>query len=252
MKRGFIIAVLVVLAFGAIIVTRLPASWVVPAPPAQIACTAVDGSVWNGVCTGLIYQGQSIGDVRWTLNPVKLLTGTVAAHVVLNRGPVTDPTRVEGDIESGFNGRNITARNVKADIHLNDPLIVAQLKQQYLGSVHTDLRLARLTGNQLREIQGVVEGHDLSETGSQGASFGSYSVTFPGGPGEQVGQLRDLGKGPLAVEGTLRVVAGPGIEVHGLVAPRAGASQDLQNALRYLGSPDSQGRREFGPISYGF
>jgi len=44
-------------------------------------------------------------------------------------------------------------------------------------------------------------------------------VTFPGGPGEPTGKLRDL-NGPLAVEGTLRLTRQPGFELEGLVAAR--------------------------------
>jgi len=59
-----------------------------------------------------------------------------------------------------------------------------------------------------------------------------------------VGQLRDLG-GPLAVEGSVRLLPGPGFELQGLVAPRPTASQKLADEIRYLGSPDAQGRRPF-------
>ena len=30
------------------------------------------------------------------------------------------------------------------------------------------------------------------------------------------------------------------------------AAPDLRHQLEYLGSPDAQGRRQFGPITYGF
>ena len=69
-------------------------------------------------------------------------------------------------------------------------------------------------------------------------------MTFPGGPGEPTGKLRDL-DGPLAVEGTLRLTRQPGFELEGLVAPRAGAEPALINNIRYLGSPDATGRRPF-------
>ena len=243
MKRGFVIGVVAVLAFVVILVARLPASWLVPAPPAPIACTTVDGSLWNGICGGLVYQGKTLGDVRWTVHPLKLLSGRVAAHVVLNRGSGTSqPSSAAGDVEIGFSGKNITARDLKADVPLDDELR-SLLNINYLGTLHADLKSVRAAGNALQEIHGVLEAHDLREP--RGANFGGYSLTFPGGSGEQVGQLHDLGGGPLSVQGTVKITNPPGIVVQGLVAPGPKAPQSLQDDLRMLGSPDSQGRRMF-------
>jgi hypothetical protein len=106
----------------------------------------------------------------------------------------------------------------------------------------------------ITQIQGRIEVHDLEDHDRKGVTpLGSYSVTFPGSSsGDPVGQLQDLG-GPLAVQGTLRVMQDkPGVELNGYVTPRADAAPDLRQQLQYLGSPDAQGRRQFGPITYTF
>lgn len=56
--------------------------------------------------------------------------------------------------------------------------------------------------------------------------------------------MRDTG-GPLSVSGTLRLTRAGGFDVQALVAPRADAPPELLNNLRFLGSPDASGRREF-------
>jgi hypothetical protein len=38
----------------------------------------------------------------------------------------------------------------------------------------------------------------------------------------------------------------PGFELQGYITPRADAAPALLNQLQYLGSPDAQGRRQFG------
>ncbi len=68
-------------------------------------------------------------------------------------------------------------------------------------------------------------------------------MRFPGG-GELTGAVRDLG-GPLQVSGTLHLTAAGGFELQGLVAPRASASPELIENLRFLGTPDAAGRRTF-------
>jgi hypothetical protein len=191
----------------------------------------------------LVFQGKTLGDVHWGLHPLRLLTGRVAAHVVLNRGSGTNqPANAQGDVEISFGGNSITARDVKADVPLDDELR-SLLNINYLGTIHADLKSVRATGNSLQEIQGVLEAHDLREP--RGVTFGGYSLSFPGGSGEQVGRLHDLGGGPLSVQATVRITNPAGIVVQGLVAPGPNAPQSLQDELRVLGSPDAQGRRMF-------
>ena len=59
-----------------------------------------------------------------------------------------------------------------------------------------------------------------------------------------VGQVRDLG-GPLSVEGTLKLTGGGGFDMQALVAARPEATPELTNNIKFLGSPDASGRRQF-------
>jgi len=257
-KRTLIIGVLAVLAFAVILIARLPASWVVPSPPSQVACADTDGTIWSGGCTGLTIQGQNVGDATWELHPLPLLSGKIAAHVVLSRAPappgpagsarltqgaaVSAPAHAEGDLESGFSGKDISVRHLKTDLSF-DPTLVPQLHLPFAGSLHAELSQVQVKNRAITQVQGEVQVHDLNDR-SDNMDLGSYSLTFPGGSGEQTARLQDLG-GPLAVEGTVRFTNEPGVVVDGLVAARPTASRDLQDQLRVLGTPDAQGRRPF-------
>jgi len=249
-RRGIWITVLAVVAFAVIVIARLPASWVVPAPPAAVACAAVDGSIWSGACGGLSAQGAPLGDLTWSVHPLSLLTGKLSAYVELT-GPVG---KVRGDFAVGLD-HSVTARNVQADVPLNqDTKRLLPPLQALSGDATANIVFAHVVKDFVTQIQGRVEVHDLVSRDREGATpLGSYAVTFPGGgSGDPTGQLQDLG-GPLAVQGTLRVMQDkPGVEIHGYVAPRSDATPDLRHQLEYLGSPDAQGRREFGPIPYYF
>lgn len=251
MRRGIWITLLAVVAFVAIVVARLPASWIVPAPPSEVSCTAVAGSIWNGACEGLTAQGSPLGDVTWNVHALSLLNGKLSAYMELT-GPVA---AVRGDFDVGLN-KSITVRNMQASVPLDRGIKrLLPALQTLSGSANANIVSAHYTKGFVTQIQGRIEAHDLVSHDRDGvANLGSYAVTFPagGGSGEPVGQLQDLA-GPLAVQGTLRVMQDkPGVEVHGLVAPRAEATPDLRHQLEYLGSPDAQGRREFGPIPYYF
>jgi hypothetical protein len=151
-------------------------------------------------------------------------------------------------VEVGFD-KTISARDVKADLPLDRELVSALPPnlQSLRGKIHADLAHVRVKGQALKAIEGVVEAHDLRDgEGSNAQRWGSYSLTFPASTGgDPIGQLRDLGGGPLAVEGTLRLTPEPGFDLEGLVTARPTASPELAKDLQFLGSPDAQGRRPF-------
>jgi hypothetical protein len=239
-KRTILLIVCVVLVFAGFVIARLPASWVMPDPKSGMACSEVDGSVWNGTCTGLTVQQQPVGDLTWEVHAMRLFAGKINADVV-----VTRPTgSIRGNVESGFD-KKIVARDLLVDLPVDQELASALPPnlRGLRGKIHAQLAYLRVDGQIIRAIEGIVEVHDLSD-GDQ--KWGSYSVTFPPPTtGDPVGQLKDLGSGPLAVEGALKLTPAPGFDLHGLVAARPSASADLVQNLRFLGSPDAQGRREF-------
>lgn len=237
MRRTFWIVLLAVVAFAVIILTRLPASWVVPSGgTAGFACASVEGSVWSGACTGMAVQRVALGDLTWDLRPARLLAGELAAHVTLAHGPIG----AQGDVALGL-GRRLTLRNLTADLPI-DHRTLPQVPRDLSGTLHVDLALARIAKGVITELQGRLEAHDLVDSHGRPTPIGSYALTFPGP--DLTGQLQDLG-GPLAVSGTVRLTSAPGYAVEGLVAARAGAPPELVNNLQFLGSPDAQGRRPF-------
>lgn len=234
--RPLWIALTAAAAFAVILVSRLPASWVVPRS-GVLACTSPDGTLWSGSCSGLSVDRMPFGDLGWSVAPLRLLTGTLAAHVVA-RGPVTG----SADVAYGIGG-SVSLRNVVTDFRL-DPRQIPHLPPQLRGNVHTDLALVRLEHGRIAELKGRIEAHDLSQRTGHVTPLGNYALTFPGGGTEPVGTLVDLG-GPLAVRGTLRLTNQPGYVLEGQVAARADAAPELVGNLEFLGSPDTEGRRPF-------
>jgi hypothetical protein len=239
MKRGVWITLAGLVVFAAILVARLPASWVIPTgPAAPFTCASIEGSVWNGACSGLIAQRLPLGDLSWELQPSKLFTARLGAHLTLIRVDAHLTT----DAVLGLGGR-LTARNLVADLPLERQLMPG-LPPTLHGSAHLDLALLELTRGALTQLKGTIEARNLVDRAGNVTALGSYAVTFPGNEGDPVGQIRDL-DGPLSVSGTLKLTRQGGYEVEGLVATRSGASQELVNNMRYLGSPDASGRRSF-------
>jgi general secretion pathway protein N len=237
-KRTFWITLAGLIAFTAILVARLPASWLVPSgPKVPFACAGIEGTLWSGACSALSIQQQPVGDLTWELHPLKLFTATLAAGVTLSNAAA----RASGELELTWHG--LTARDFKAQLPL-DPKLLPGLPPQLRGDAQLDLALARITRGVITEVKGKLEAHNLEDRAGHVTPLGSYVITFPGGQGEPVGQVRDLG-GPLSVEGTVKLTREGGYDVECLVAARPEASPELAGNLRYLGSPDASGRRTF-------
>jgi len=240
MKRTVTLIVLIVVAFAAIVLARLPASWVVPTSGAMFSCASVEGSIWSGYCGGLSVRGAALGDLTWRVQPARLFLGRLAAHVDLEHPPTTS---AQGDVEVTFGG-TVLAHDLTASLPLGPGLLPA-LPPTLTGTLRADVANAKINSQGVvSRLEGRIEAHDLIDSSGYVTPLGSFAVTFPGGTPQPTGDVQDLG-GPLAVQGKLVLTPQPGYRLSGYVTPRASAVPALVNALEFLGSPDAQGRRQF-------
>ncbi|MGH8258092.1 MAG: type II secretion system protein N [Steroidobacteraceae bacterium] len=253
LRRAGAITAVALAAFVIGVIARFPARWATAALPRGTSCPRLSGTLWSGTCVGLIADGTQVGDIAWTVHPLRLLTGALSADVAVSRPSVSARARI--DLSPGG---SMTAHAVRADLAL-DHALLPELPPSTHGTAHVDLTTLHWNGKRITGIAGQIDVTGL--TGQQGEPLGDYRLLFPG-PGrgasaaagagrtrdgtssDPVGRLTDTG-GPLAVEGTVRLTPEPGYVVEAQVAPRAGAPPDIVNALRFLGTPDAQGRRPF-------
>ena len=238
MRQSIILALI---GFMLVLLVRLPARWIGPLLPHSVHCQRLDGSAWSGTCTGLMASGGPLGDLTWDLHALQLLRGRLDLGLDLtNQG-----NYVRGEVALGFGGA-LHSRDLSLDLPLTSALI-----SSLPAGAHARLlgKLSRLewNGKYLTELQGELNIQDL--VGSQGVAFGNYQATFgaPTGSGSSdslSGVVHDTG-GPLALDATLQLNHDPGYVLQGRVAARPSASPDITEVLKYLGSPDSTGRRPF-------
>jgi len=240
LKRTVTVIVLVIVAFAAIVLARLPASWLLPKGSVNFSCASVDGSIWSGYCSGLTVRGTALGDLTWQLQPKRLLVGRLAAHIDLEHPPAVF---ARADVEIGL-GDTIVARNLTASLPL-DPTVLPAVPPTLTGTVHAELALAKVTKKGIvTALEGSIEASNLVDHSGYVTPLGNFTVTFPGGGSQPTGNVQDAG-GPLAVTGTIVLTPQPGYDLSGYVTPRSSATQPLLNAIEFLGSPDAQGRRQF-------
>ena len=235
-RRGLRMGTIAVAAFLIILIARFPAPWAAGLLPRGVSCEQLDGTLWSGACSGLAAERTTLGDLSWSLHPLALLTGRLDVDASLARPDGTASGRVQLS-PSGV----LAARDVHANLLL-DHALLAQLSPGTHAHLEADLASLRWDGKRITQLQGQMALHGLTD--DQSAPLGDFRLVFPASAGDPVGQLTDLG-GPLAVQGTVRLTGEPGYVVDGLVAARPGASASMVQQLRYLGTPDAQGRRPF-------
>jgi hypothetical protein len=236
---------LAIAAFGCFLVVltvRLPLRWLQAALPEGVRCNEPAGTVWQGACASVEWQGQPRGALSWSLQPWRLVTGQLAAQLRLAGAG----TSISGDLGAGFDG-SISGRAVRADVTLGAtplPGVPANIR----GRVHAELERVDYGGKGFTALLGKVEVHGFEQIGAAGPlRLGNHEIVFDApadSAGRIHGRIRDLG-GPLSVEATLTLTPGPGYLLEGNVAARADAAPELAQQITYLGRPDAAGRRPF-------
>jgi general secretion pathway protein N len=233
--------ILALIGFVLVLLVRFPARWSSPLLPHGLHCQQLDGSAWSGSCTGLTTNGRMLGDLTWELHALQLLRARLDLKLDLTNGA----NFVRGDVAMGFGGA-LHGRDVALDLPLTSAL-VSSLPAGAHARLLGNLSRIEWTGKFLAQLQGELNIQDL--VGSRGLAFGNYQATFGAATGSgdaeaPSGIVHDTG-GPLALDATLQLNHDPGYVLQGRVAARPGASPDIADVLKYLGSPDATGRRPF-------
>jgi general secretion pathway protein N len=227
------LALLAVAGFCLGLLLQLPLRWVTALLPRGVHCSEAQGTLWQGHCGGLRWQGGALGDLDFRLHPLSLLTLRLAADVHL-KSPTAD---IRGRLALGWGV--VQARALEATLPLSN-VLVAALPAGVRGQMQTDLERLDLRSGHIHALVGRV---DLLHLMDDTDPIGDYRITFPPGSGDPIGELHDLG-GPLDVQASLHL-APSGFVLEGRVAARASAPAALARQIRYLGSPDAAGRRPF-------
>src|SRR5258705_7158333 len=102
MKRGKLAWTVVagLAVFLGVLVFYLPASWFAAALPAQVRCTELGGSIWNGECLGLTLAGTRLGDATWNLAVGRAFTGRLVGDLEIRGAALS----ARSDFDVSFGG----------------------------------------------------------------------------------------------------------------------------------------------------
>ena len=206
--------------------------------PEQIALSGISGSVWSGAATQGSAAGLFLSDITWRFRPLSLLR--------LKVGYAVAATLPSGFVETGV---AIGAGN---RVQLDD--LAAAVPFASLGSL---LPVSGISGDLSLQFSNLVfaGGFPMEAEGTVGISglvleavsataLGDYRAQLQADDGVITGTVEDV-SGVLDVSGTLVVDRDRAYSFIGQVATGRNAPAAVNEQLRFLGSPDQQGRREF-------
>lgn len=230
-----------VIAFLGFVVAYLPASLLAGQLPAGVQASSLTGTVWTGRAETVRAGPLALAAVDWQCAVLPLLVARLRCSVSLE----TRPGRLMARVTLRRGGTlSIAALNGVLPLTAVAP---TGSFRDWRGELRFENVGIEIYSGQPQSISGAIVAADLRPPQRRGAPIGSYALEFGEGfasPGVTGGRLRDL-TGPLSLHGTVRIDPRGGYLAQGDVAPRAGASQDLLDALVFLGPPDASGRRSF-------
>ena len=204
--------------------------------PAE-AASGFSGTVWSGTAQRLAVGGVTLGPVRWSARPLRLLQGQAAALV-------------EATLPDGFlNGTVALGAGGKVSISDLEAAAPIAMLAPAAGGGQVAARFARLaikagrveTAVGTLKVAGVLL--PIPTAGRQ-LGPGTYAVEFDTeslGPDEPLtGLLTDAG-GPLEIAGTVKFTPPRSYEITGQAKPRPEAPPELRNALQMLGPATADG-----------
>ncbi len=206
--------------------------------PDAVKLSGIGGSIWNGSATEGQIGALYISSLRWSFKPLSLLAGKLAFEASV------DPADgfLEADVALGLSGR-VTLTDVEGAVSIGalESVFPAPGLE---GNVRFAFSRLTIRDGLPVSADGTVEVFGLVARGLSPTPIGDFKAELASSDGGISGSVEDL-SGALAIAGSLKLSTDRSYSLTGLVAPTAQASDAVINQLRFLGSANERGQREF-------
>lgn len=226
-------------AFLLIVIATFPArvasSWLAPD---ELRLGGVSGSIWRGRAAEVAYGDEYFSDLRWSFKPLHLFAARVALDARLDTlaGPLSM------SLSAGPGGvaslRNVRGKLSVAAIH---PAFEAN---QISGNLELNIEELVLEDGYPTEASGVLTLSELVAGAMGAAPLGSFDAVVETSDNGIVARVSDK-VAIFDLAGTLTLGPDRSYLFVGDIAPTSMTPDSINQNMRYLGSPDAQGKRQF-------
>lgn len=227
--------------------------WLFPAPFAwsfveptlkqqlpQLAVSGVSGRLWQGDVAEVSFNNIPVGRLHWSVSPLSLLSGKVNAPLSLQ----LQQGYLQGRVSMPYDQ---SALNLSA---MKGQLPVTQLQGLFAyypvsvdGTLAVDISEAAVDGKgKVTGLSGRINWLGAEVVAPQALLLGDLQAELEADEaGRITAQLSDRG-GPLSLDAQFVLQPQGSYTLSGTVAAGDGASEELRQALGWLGKPDQRGR----------
>lgn len=236
MKRYIVVGLLV---FFAVLLVTFPArvAYQLFAPP-DLRLNGIAGSIWSGSADEGMAGGAYIRQIRWRMKPADLFKGQLAFETSASPAAGSLTT----DVAVGLGG-NLTLSDLRGTVPLD--LVHPTFQQE---GIRGDLSLQfteLVIANGLPIVaDGAMTIANLYAPKLSAGVLGDFRADFTTS-GDGIDGSVDDTSGVLDVAGTITISSDRSYRFVGDVATRPGAPPSIDQQLRYLGSADERGMRQF-------
>ncbi len=206
--------------------------------PAALQLAGIDGTIWRGGAAEGQAAGLYIRNLHWTFKPLSLLTGKLAFNTRL------DPAGgfVSTDVYAGLDG-SILFENLEGAVSIG---ALRDLIQTPGLDGRISLRFSELEILDGLPVTatGIAEINNLFVRGLAPTTIGDFRAEFSTTSDGILASVEDTA-GMFDLAGTLRVSPDGVYSLIGLIAPTPTTPPAVIEQLRFLGSPNARGQREF-------
>ncbi len=205
--------------------------------PAGIRLSGISGTLWHGSVAEAEVSGIYISELSWQFQPGALLRGELGFAVEAS------PAGGLAAADVGVGIGEVNLRNLEGGLSIAAIQSVVTMPG-IEGSTRFDFPLVRLENGFPTAADGTIDIRGLVARGLSQAPIGDFRAVLASSDASISGSIEDLA-GVLDIAGSLLIGADRTYLLSGLVAPTAETPEGIVNQLRFLGSPNERGQRQF-------
>lgn len=235
-NRGLILVAVLTLVIGLILMfpARVAYHW---ASSPLVSMSGIKGTVWNGTASEFSTNGVYLRELRWTLRPMRLLTGK--ALYTISGTPVSG--FLDGEISIGLGGK-VTLQNLTASLPLQMIERAANVTG-LRGNASLTFERLELVDGRPAAMDGSIDIANLLVPMLARGSLGGYRAEFFTQNNGIVASVEDT-DGVVDLAGSINLNPDGSYQFLGLVKAKPNTPASIGNQLRFLPKTDEPGQHE--------
>ncbi len=232
---------LCILLYLVFLIVTLPAQHAIgwASLPDDFRFKAVSGTVWQGQAQQLTYRGIPVNGVKWDINPLPLLWGTL--EITINAGNQRDSEQIALSGKINLSSHAYRAKSLVVYIPANLAMAYVQLPFNSTLAGRYKVQLDEADWQQgCKTMRGSGEWVNAAVSGSQGMiPLQHFAATLT--CNDQNMQVNINPDNVFNLDARVNLTPEGKYSIDGKFKPEASLPQEVHQAARFFGRPDAQG-----------